>query len=72
MLRYDRLLKLLDDNGYNSYKIKTTGLMGQATYQAIKTGKGGLNHASIDKLCRTFQCQPNDLMEWVPDNPREQ
>lgn len=69
MIKYDKLLKLLEDNGYNSYKLKTSKekILSQATFQAIKTGTGGLNHISIDRLCKTFNCQPNDLMEWVPD-----
>lgn len=69
MLKYDRLLRLLEDNGYNSYKLKTANppILAQATLTAIKKGTGGLNHMSIDRLCKTFNCQPNDLMEWVPD-----
>ena len=71
MLIYDKLFKLLEENGYNTYKLKKTGLMSQATYQALKNGRGGLNVSTIDKLCEAFNCQPCDLMEWVPDAPKE-
>lgn len=64
---YDKLVQLLDENGYNAYKIKKENLIGQATYRAIKTGSGGLDHRSIDKLCKRFKCQPGDLMEYVED-----
>ena len=67
MIKYDGLLRLLEENGYNSYKLKTSGLIGQATYYAIKNGTGGLDYRSINKLCEHFKCQPNDLMRWVPD-----
>ena len=71
MIIYDKLFKLLEEHGYNTYKLKKTGLMSQATYQALKNGRGGLNSSTIDKLCETFDCQPFDLMEYVPDPPKE-
>ena len=71
MLTYEKLFKLLEDNGYNTYKLKQTGLLSQATYQALKNKRGGLNANSIDRLCSEFHCQPNDLMEWIPDTPEE-
>ncbi len=64
---YDKLLNLLQEKGYNAYKIKKEGLIGQATYYAIKNGTGGLDYRSINKLCKTFHCQPGDLMEYVED-----
>ena len=27
------------------------------------------NH--IDKLCKLFNCQPNDLFEYIPDNTQD-
>ena len=72
MLVYDKLFKLLEENGYNTYKLKQTGLLSQATFQALKNRRGGLNANSIDRLCAEFQCQPNDLMEWIPSPAEEQ
>lgn len=67
-IKYDKLLKLLADNGYTSYKIKKEKLIGQATFQAIKNGTGGLDAKSLAKLCAVFHCQPGDLMEYVPED----
>lgn len=25
--------------------------------------------STIDKICEFFQCQPGDIMEWVPNDP---
>ena len=69
MISYKKLLALLEAEGYNSYRIKKENLIGQATFSAIKKGTGGLDHRSIDKLCRALNCQPGDLMEYVPDEP---
>jgi succinate dehydrogenase flavin-adding protein (antitoxin of CptAB toxin-antitoxin module) len=27
-----------------------------------------LNLKDIEKLCELFQCTPNDLLEWIPEN----
>ncbi len=68
---YNKLLALLQERGYNAYRIKKEGLIGQATYYAIKNGTGGLDYRSIDRLCKAFDCQPGDLMEYVPDETED-
>jgi len=69
---YDKLLALLQEKGFNAYRIKKEKLIGQATYYAIKNGTGGLDHRSIDRLCKALECQPGDLMEYVPDSNEEE
>ncbi len=64
---YDRLFALLKEKGYTTYRIRKEGIIGNATYQAIKNGTGGLDYRSIDRLCKALECQPADLMEYVPD-----
>ncbi|MFT4107700.1 MAG: helix-turn-helix domain-containing protein [Lacrimispora sp.] len=66
-IRYDKLIQKLTEGNYTSYTMKKTGLMGQSTYQAVMEGKGRLSQETIDRLCKEFNCQPGDLMEWVPD-----
>jgi len=68
MLKYDKLFKLFQDNGYNTTKIRNTAIIGQATYYGLKNGTKGLDSKTINKLCATFNCQPNDLMEYIPDD----
>lgn len=67
LIVYDKMLALLKDKGYTSYRIKKENIIGQATLTKIKQGKGGLDHRSIDNLCRVLHCQPSDLMEYVED-----
>lgn len=71
-IKYDKLLKLLEDQGYNSYRLKKEGILGQATYYAVKKGTGGLDHRSINNLCKVLKCQPGDLMEFVDDPIEEE
>lgn len=66
-IKYDKLLRLLEESGYTSYKIKQEKLMGQGTLTAIKNGTGGLDTKTIERLCALFDCQPGDIMEYVPE-----
>lgn len=70
-MKYDKLLKLLEEKGYTSYRIRKEKILGQATLTAIKNGTGGLDHRSIARLCEVLQCQPGDIMEYVSDPPSE-
>jgi len=70
---YDKLLALLKEKGYTTYRIRQEGIMGNATLQVLRhpeNGKG-LDYRSIDKLCRVLQCQPADIMEYIPDEELE-
>ena len=67
-LKYDKLLKLLEEKGYTSYRIRKEKILGQATLTAIKNGTGGLDHRSIAKLCEYLGCQPGDLMEYISED----
>ena len=70
-IKYDKLLKLLEEKGYTSYRIRKEKILGQATLTAIKNGTGGLDHRSIARLCDVLQCQPGDIMEYVPEPEQE-
>lgn len=72
MIAYDKLLKLLQEKGYTSYRIKKENIIGQATFTKLKRGEGGLDHRSIDKLCEVLNCQPGDLMEYRPNPPKDE
>lgn len=71
MIVYDKMLALLKEKGYTSYRIKKENIIGQATLTKIKKGTGGLDHRSIDSLCKALDCQPGDLMEYVKDPEAE-
>ena len=72
MIKYDKLFELFKDNGYTTYRIRQEKIIGQSTLQALKNGTGGLDHKTIDKLCDLFNCQPNDIMEFVRIKDKKQ
>ena len=66
-IKYDKLLALLKEKGYNTTRIRRENIIGQGTLTAIKNGTGGLDSKTISKLCQILNCQPGDIMEYVPD-----
>ncbi len=65
-IKYDKLLKLLNEAGINSYVIKRDKIIGQSTFQKIKNG-GDIDTRTIDKFCKLLNCQPGDILEYVDD-----
>ncbi len=66
-IKYDKLMVLLKEKGYTTYKIRKDKLIGQGTLTALKNGTGGLDSKTISRLCKVLECQPGDIMEYVPD-----
>lgn len=62
-IKYDKLIALLKENGYTSYKIRKEKIVGQATYKKIIEG-GDIDTRTIAKLCKLLNCQPGDILEY--------
>ena len=67
MIRYKiEILPALKAAGYSTNKIRTDKIMGQATLQQLRHGELA-SWKTIDTVCRLLDCQPGDLLEYVPD-----
>ena len=66
-IKYDKLIKLMQDNGITSYTLKKDKIIGQATYKKIMEG-GDIDTRTIAKMCELLNCQPGDLLEYIPEN----
>ena len=74
-VNYNKLIKALDDNGYNSYTIKKTRLMSCGTYQNLKNGvlkkrngsPCGIDLETLDRISKTLEVSPWDLVEFTDD-----
>lgn len=63
---YDKLLKLLDQKGLTTYKIRKEKIISESTLQNIREGKR-ITTDSIAALCAALNCQPGEILEYVPD-----
>ena len=44
----------------------------EANLSLLKSGKvKGLRFSTLEAICRVLECQPGDLLEWVPDEGAE-
>lgn len=60
------VLALLKLRGYTVYRLRADYLMGEATIQKIRAGGVVYGH-TLDLLCRLLDCQPGDILEYIPD-----
>ena len=66
-LRYKiDVVKALADVGYYPRKIRTERLLSESTLTKLRAGVG-VSWDNIEALCQLLQCQPGDLVEYVPD-----
>lgn len=65
---YRKMVDLLQQKGVTSYTLKKYNIVGQSAWQKIQNN-GNLDMRSIDALCKYLNCQPGDLLEYVPDEP---
>ncbi|MBE5777354.1 MAG: helix-turn-helix transcriptional regulator [Clostridiales bacterium] len=64
------LLEELKASGYNTNRIRKEKLMAEATLQNLRAGKP-ISWANIERCCAMLNCQPGDILEYVPDEEKE-
>jgi putative transcriptional regulator len=65
MLKYKiDVLATLKEKGYNTNKIRTEKIMGEAMLQKIRKGEM-VSWSAFEKLCDLLDCQPADLIEHI-------
>ena len=60
------IMARLKERGYSSTRIREEKLIGQSYLQQIRHGEL-VSWKTIDTICALLDCQPGDLMEYVPD-----
>ncbi len=67
---YDKLLKLMEEKGLSTYRIRKEKIISESTLQNIRNNKR-ITTDAIANLCDALNCQPGDIMEYIPDEPSE-
>lgn len=65
------VLAALKEKGYNTSRIRDEKLIGEATIQRLRH-KQSVSYDVLAKLCKLLECQPGDILEYVPDEPSEE
>lgn len=63
------VLEALKDAGYSSTRLRKEKLMGESYMTQIRRGEM-VSWKTIETICRLLNCQPGDLVEYVPGDTR--
>ena len=66
---YNKLFELITKRNKTQYYLRQNGIS-PSILNKLKNGTGGLDARTIEKLCRLLDCQPGDIMEYIPDTPQ--
>ena len=61
------VLAELKNAGYNTSKLRKDKLLSESTIQKFRN-KLPVSWENIETLCRLLNCQPGDIIEYIPDN----
>ena len=70
MIIYKDILKQLSEAGWSTYRLQKERVLPNSVIIAIRAGRSITVH-SIDTICGLLNCQPNDIMVYVPDKQGE-
>lgn len=51
--------------GYNTNRLRKDKIMGEATIQKLRN-REQVSWKNIDIICNLLNCQPGDIMEYIP------
>ncbi|MBR3795988.1 MAG: helix-turn-helix transcriptional regulator [Clostridia bacterium] len=71
MIIYKDIMERLKENGYSSYRLRKENLLPQSTLTKINQNLP-VNLSSIDAICKMANCQPGDILEYVPDQEKSE
>ena len=68
MIRYKAdILKLLKEAGYSTYRLQKEKLLATTTLVKLRNNNTTITVESLNSISNMLECQPSDLLEWVPD-----
>ena len=77
-IKFDKLFALMRSKGMPASALRYDKVVGNASFEALKghyakdkngaVRMGGVSARTINSICAYLQCQPGDIMEYVPDD----
>lgn len=65
-VKYDKLFALMQSKGIKKYDLRQNGIYAAVVDKLIKNAN--VDVTTINKLCKLLDCQPGDIMEYIPDS----
>jgi len=60
------IIQALKNIGYSTYKIRKEKIFTEGQLQQIRDNKL-LTQDALNKVCTLLDCQPGDILEYIPD-----
>ena len=68
MIRYcTDVLTALKEAGYSSYRLRKEKIINESSIQQLRNGEL-VSWKIFNTICSLLECQPGELIEWVPDD----
>ena len=67
---YNKFFALLDERGLKKHSIRQSNIISQSALHKMVSGKGSIDTRTLERICSTFNCQPGDIMEYIPDEEK--
>lgn len=72
MIRYKKnIIEMLKEKGLSTYIIRQHKIFTESQLQQLRTDKL-VRQDILDKICTILDCQPGDLVEYVPDEKNKE
>ena len=71
MIVFHNILGKLASCGWSTARLQRERQISNGTIIQIRNGKG-ITTATIDTICRLCNCQPSDLISYVPDPEKKE
>lgn len=69
-ISFKKLFHLLVDRNMKDVDLRKAANISAPTMTKLRQDKV-VQTDMIDKICKALDCQPGDIMEYVPDSPEE-
>lgn len=70
-ISYEKLFALMKEKGLTTYRIRKEKIISENALTSMRAGKS-VTIDTIARLCKALDCQPGDILEYVPDDETEQ
>ena len=64
---YKNILGQLKDSGYNTNRLRKEKILSESVIQSLRD-ESSITLKNLNIICNLLKCQPNDLIEHIPDD----
>ena len=61
------IMNALKEKGVSTYTLRKEKILSESTLQKLRR-KQGVGWENIEALCMLLECQPGDIIEYIPDD----